>query len=565
MLVGLFAWPALAWSAPVARDDTFEVDEDEALSVSGGGILLSASFGSGGSVIGETWEFLDRIENENGASQDYPLDASGNAWNSLAFDVASSTIGPWGSGSAPLQGGVIDGFPPGTPQLLGGIGTAPNGENLITTYLFRHEFMLDAAGALESDWRLDYLIDDGAVIHLNGEEVFRTPNLQAGPLATTTTSGVGDELTPASVVLDLTGKIVAGRNVLAVEVHQTAPTSSDVGMLLTMTPVSALPNEGFTYLDDTFKGTSQPDFAAGGVDESGGFDGAGLVVEVGDRPGGNRSSSGGWSRSFTLDAPATATVSFRYRLIFNRNHENDEFGEAVFELDGVRYGSGPDDSLARFTGNGNGGNDDDTGWQLVSFDVPLAAGEHTMVLGAYSSKSTADGERTSAWFDDVEVSIPATGGGVLQNDTGTSPVAILDGDPVHGTLVLNEDGSFIYQPDPDFAGVDRFTYHAHDATGDSATATVTLTVRQVNDPPIAQPDVYAGTESQAIDLAPLESWQTTAISRGTRSPRSSGTMSGMVSSSSIPMALFATRRTRDSSGRTASPIGPTTASSIPPR
>src|SRR5262249_39908580 len=31
-------------------------------------------------------------------------------------------------------------------------------------------------------------------------------------------------------------------------------------------------------------------------------------------------------------------------------------------------------------------------------------------------------------------------------------------DPSHGTLTLNPDGSFIYQPDPDFVGTDSFLY-----------------------------------------------------------------------------------------------------------
>ena len=39
--------------------------------------------------------------------------------------------------NAPFQAGVIDAFPPGTPAVLGGIDEAANGQNLVTTYLFR--------------------------------------------------------------------------------------------------------------------------------------------------------------------------------------------------------------------------------------------------------------------------------------------------------------------------------------------------------------------------------------------------------------------------------------------
>ena len=58
-----------------------------------------------------------------------------------------------------------------------------------------------------------------------------------------------------------------------------------------------------------------------------------------------------------------------------------------------------------------------------------------------------------------------------------------------GVLVDNGDGTFTYTPDPDFFGVDSFTYTITDPAGAvSAAATVTLTVSSVNDPPIASAD-----------------------------------------------------------------------------
>jgi VCBS repeat-containing protein len=38
------------------------------------------------------------------------------------------------------------------------------------------------------------------------------------------------------------------------------------------------------------------------------------------------------------------------------------------------------------------------------------------------------------------------------------------GGPDHGELTLNRDGSFIYTPDPDFTGVDGFTYRPADSS-----------------------------------------------------------------------------------------------------
>jgi hypothetical protein len=60
--------------------------------------------------------------------------------------------------------------------------------------------------------------------------------------------------------------------------------------------------------------------------------------------------------------------------------------------------------------------------------------------------------------------------------------------PTHGHTT-EVDGSIRYTPDPNFHGRDHFTYRVCDATADCVTATVTLTIRPVNDAPVARPDV----------------------------------------------------------------------------
>ncbi len=56
--------------------------------------------------------------------------------------------------------------------------------------------------------------------------------------------------------------------------------------------------------------------------------------------------------------------------------------------------------------------------------------------------------------------------------------------PSHGTLTLNANGSFAYTPSVDFNGTDSFTYRAKDAALESNLATVTLTIRALNDAPV---------------------------------------------------------------------------------
>jgi VCBS repeat-containing protein len=78
--------------------------------------------------------------------------------------------------------------------------------------------------------------------------------------------------------------------------------------------------------------------------------------------------------------------------------------------------------------------------------------------------------------------------GLLANDgnddTGILTVTLLV-QPAHGTLQLNEDGSFRYMPSADFSGTDQFAYVATDGVDDTNEASVTVTVAPVNDPPSA--------------------------------------------------------------------------------
>lgn len=76
--------------------------------------------------------------------------------------------------------------------------------------------------------------------------------------------------------------------------------------------------------------------------------------------------------------------------------------------------------------------------------------------------------------------------GGLDSDEELDPfTAVLELGPSNGTLVggLAPDGSFTYQPNPSFSGVDSFTYVATDGIESSNVATVTIAVGEVNDAP----------------------------------------------------------------------------------
>ncbi|QDV13024.1 putative outer membrane protein PmpB precursor [Rosistilla oblonga] len=76
-----------------------------------------------------------------------------------------------------------------------------------------------------------------------------------------------------------------------------------------------------------------------------------------------------------------------------------------------------------------------------------------------------------------------TGQGVLLNDLdvdGDSLTATLIDGPSNGTLTLLPDGTFSYQPDLEFAGVDRFTYVAVDGSEVSEPTEVLLIIAAAN-------------------------------------------------------------------------------------
>ena len=161
--------------------------------------------------------------------------------------------------------------------------------------------------------------------------------------------------------------------------------------------------DGFGYVDDSFRGTAEPLYATGVRLPSGGFSGGGLQVTVGGIDGADIfGMSGGWQRSFTLTDPADVTFSFKYNLTQAPNYESNEFSQALVSVDGVLYGNGPNDYIAQFVGDGEGGNPQSTGWQTFELNTgTLSAGTHTIAIGAYNNQKTVTDESTELLIDDV--------------------------------------------------------------------------------------------------------------------------------------------------------------------
>ena len=89
---------------------------------------------------------------------------------------------------------------------------------------------------------------------------------------------------------------------------------------------------------------------------------------------------------------------------------------------------------------------------------------------------------------------------VLANDSdpdGDSLRLVALTAPAHGTTTLSE-GGVRYEPAPNYHGSDEFRYTVADPGGLSATATVTLTVTPVNDPPDAVDDEAETLEDEPV-------------------------------------------------------------------
>ena len=123
--------------------------------------------------------------------------------------------------------------------------------------------------------------------------------------------------------------------------------------------------------------------------------------------------------------------------------------------------------------------------------------------------AVADGYGTD---EETAINI-AAGAGMVSNDTDPDTSDVLtvqsiDTTGTLGTVIVNADGSFSYDPNGQFealavgeTALDTFSYTVTDSNGGSDTATVTLTITGVNDAPTATADAYGTDEDTVLNVA----------------------------------------------------------------
>ena len=95
---------------------------------------------------------------------------------------------------------------------------------------------------------------------------------------------------------------------------------------------------------------------------------------------------------------------------------------------------------------------------------------------------------------------------VLANDRdadGDALALVEASAPAHGAARVTDAGAVEYTPEPDFHGIDRFTYTVGDGSGLTAQAAVAVTVQPVNDPPQAVDDAATTPEDTPVTIAVL--------------------------------------------------------------
>lgn len=185
----------------------------------------------------DTWSYLDK-----GTSLDSV------AWKTVAFLDTS-----W----AYANGAFGYGLP--NSLIKTNVAFGANAQNKYITTYFRKRFKVADLAALSNTLELNVLLDDGAVIYINGAPALTlnmpTSGVTSSTLATAEVKG-NEELTYFTYDIPKT-LLTTGDNIIAVEVHQSSASSSDLAFDLELRDRQATSNAsnlGCTGVNDTHIG-----------------------------------------------------------------------------------------------------------------------------------------------------------------------------------------------------------------------------------------------------------------------------------------------------------------------
>jgi hypothetical protein len=345
--------------------------------------------------------------NDSGADQ-------GTAWRNATLDYYFD----WQLGITEMGFGDGDEFTEINP--------APGGVPLTTAY-FVTTFNVGSA-ANYSNLTVRLRRDDGAIVYLNGVEVFRS-NMPGGAVnyATSALRNVEGADEDSQRVVPA-GVLINGENLVAVEVHQAVGGNSDMSFALLLIGHRVGENQ---------PPSAFPSFVSAEQDKS-----TNITLNATD-PDNN---------------PLTYTIlSFPLHGSLSGTPPNVTYTPAAGYV-------GPD-IFSFSAGDGQ--------WNTevadVSIDVKVAS-NHAPVAEAQNVSVAEDNALT--------ITLSAT-------DEDGDTLAYSNTSTAHGTLTAGPGHTLLYQPELNYFGPDSFTFTVDDGNGGSATATVSITVTPVNDAPVA--------------------------------------------------------------------------------
>src|SRR5206468_1739031 len=159
-------------------------------------------------------------------------------WINPAYNDSS-----WSSGTAYLGNENCNCLPPPVgPQISTVLSLFdPSGVNRVVTFYFRKTFVVtnDPTGF---NLTANVVLDDGAVIYLNGVEGLRVRMNAGTPTYTTQANTVVSDASSIETFRFQSGTLTLGTNVLAVEVHQGGIPSSDIVWGMSLDAVKTITN-----------------------------------------------------------------------------------------------------------------------------------------------------------------------------------------------------------------------------------------------------------------------------------------------------------------------------------
>ncbi len=524
--------------APVASPESYTVPLNGSLTitdVNGSSVTENLILGTvrdtaGQAIIttGSIWKYFS-----TGA-------APTGTWKVLTFDDAS-----WSSGPSELGYGDIttESRPEATvipdDATAGYDSTAQ--DRYLTSY-FRKTINIPSIADVTAV-KLEVLRDDAAIVYINGVAAYRN-NIGANPayadLANSGTNnenvffdasvlGTNGESTNWVNVAPTPSLLVAGNNVFAAEVHQSAANSTDLsfdcrftitrftngGVLLNdkdpendpMTAILVTPpthgsltlqsNGAFTYTPVTgYLGQDSFTYkASDGALESAPATVTFTVANVANTKPTAVSDTYAATEDTTLTVPAATGV------LFNDTDPDNDVLTAIL-VTNVTHGTlalSADGSFV-YTPVANYNGVDTFTYKCQDSALNFSATNATVTINIAAMNDAPVGVADS-YTADPTLTLTVVAPGVLGNDTdidsaSATLAATLVSPPSAGTLTLNANGSFTYVPGP--TGTFTFSYLVHDATAVAAApTTVTILVKAQ---PHATDDAYNATEDVPLNV-----------------------------------------------------------------